>query len=165
MSQTQNLHISCIVRCIRSYKKEINLSASANVSFLKDADFNRWHTFFEDLSGMNESFHKRKMLDMPESHGTVYIDLGEPEVMPERENQGVNMLCQYLGYLEDAYVNSASSRLSNGLILFDYQRAAGLLTAVGEEMGELKDKLPLDMPEVQPSKAGVGSGSRGINPS
>jgi hypothetical protein len=164
MANTQNLHIACIVKCIRAYKKEINLAASSNVSFIKDHDYTRWNSFFEDLKTMNDSFYSRKMLDMPESHGTVSIDLGEPELLPERENQGSNMLCQYLGYLEDAYVNSASSRLSNGLIVFDYNRASEMLNAIDTEMAELQKKLPLDMPEVQPSMAGVGSGSRGLNP-
>ena len=161
----ENLHIACIVKCIRQYKKEMNLAASSNVSFIKDHDYVRWVKYFADLDGMNESFHSRKMLDMPESHGKIKLDLGEAEALPERENQGVNMLCQYLGYLEDAYVNSASARLSNGLISFDYMRAKELLEAVNTEMVELKDKLPLDLPEVQPSVAGVGPGSRGINPS
>lgn len=164
MSKTQNLHIAALCRMIRTYRKEVCYSASSNLALLKEADHKRWLSYLDDVDDTLDKFSAKPFLDLPESHGANEIDLGEAPAAEDRENQGVNMLCQYFIALEDEVVNCQSSRLSNGLVKHDYDRFKQVIAAMKLELADMAAKLPLDLPETIPSRAGVTAGNRGINP-
>ena len=164
MAQTRNMHVASLVRASRVYKKEGCLSASADVPFLMEADYLRQSSYLDDLDSDIDRYQVKPLLDLPESHGFKLIELGEPLGHVDKENQGINLMCSLYDEFESLLVNSASSRLSSGILSPDYKRGKAVLGALRSELEDLKSKLPLDLPETVPSKASAGPGARGIEP-
>ena len=164
MSVTQSLDVAALVRRIRRYRSEVCLSASGNVSFVKQADHNRWMSYLGDLVKMVDYFQAGEALDVPEYHGGQLIELGDSPLEREVENHGVNDFCQLLWLLENELVNCQSSRLANRLLPHDEIRVRAILKKSYDFLAHLQDVLPMDLPETSPSKMGVGAGSKGINP-
>ena len=164
MAVTQSLDVAALVGRIRRYRKEVCLSASGNVSFIKAADHARWVKYLDDLSKMVDYFQQGEALDVPEYHGGHVIELGESVAEREVENHGVNDFCQLLMLLENELIHCQSSRLANRLLEHDEKRIRAIIKKSYNFLEHLKSVLPIDLPETSPSKLGVGAGAKGINP-
>ena len=164
MSQTRNMHIQALVRSERVYKREGCLSSSSDVPFLLSADHERQLSYLDDLESDLDRYASKEPMDLPESHGVKLLDLGEPDPHVDKENQGINLICALYDEFESVLVNSASSRLSSGILAPDHKRAKAVIAEIRAELADLKAKTPLDLPETVPSKPSAGPGSTGIEP-
>jgi len=165
MPLTKNLDVVGLISRSRRFKKEWQLSASANGSYLNTADANRLRSYLDSLLAYIKFFQAEPELDVPEYHGAREFDLGSVGESIPVESESVNDLMKLWDMFEIELASCQSSRRSFRLISHDEKRTIDILDRMRRFLEDyMVQVLPLDLPESSPMAASVPDGRTGINP-
>ena len=159
---TLNSDIANLVRRIDRTIAELQHSQSANVTFLMQADRDRFDRKTRDINIQLDTVQSMGIPDVPESMPDE-IALREPPVEMDITNDDLLSVIMQYYVLRDELTNSQSSRLGGGLIAFDYARSKALMVRI-ETIGSrfTLEVDPVDNPETTPDVAYVARGRRGV---
>jgi hypothetical protein len=160
--QTMNMDIVSVWNRVNRFIREMQDSASANVSLNIEWDVERLKTYSSALRYLVGHIDKQKGLDLPETNPVTY-PLRPAPVLKDIENEFMSDCCRFLSTARDELINSQSSRLSTGLIHFDRDRFIAVIDRLEAYVVDYMEKAtPLDLPESSPRAAVQGPGRVGL---
>lgn len=145
---TNNFNIKAIYSQINIFCVEMQASASAATQTLLSDDKTRVNSWIESLKEYSDKVLKAtKMLDLPNVHPRGKT-LPDPPAKAEVVNKFITELVDMLSEIRDQLVESSSSNISNGLLIFDQTRYDnGLDKLAGYMAGYVETVEPVDEPE------------------
>jgi len=163
MAEIMNLDIDGTLARSRRFKKEWLKSVSANSADIKSFDADRLRSYIASLRAYIKFYQVQPPMDVPEFHGSRFIDVGPLPETPKVENEAVNDMSSLWDVFEIELINSASARSAFSLNEHDERRALALLDRMERLLEDYMVKiLPLDLPESSPMQAAVTDGDLGI---
>lgn len=157
-----NTDIAGLVRRIRRIKYEVNKCQSASLMYTTDADLNRFQSYIDGMVSYFNWMTSQPMQDLPESHPKD-IDLGDGEVLPMPENEGLVDMLSQLDNLEAEMGYCQSARMHSSMMSHDENRFRDIVQKVQDFMSEyLSVVQPLDMPESTPLREMTGAGRKSV---
>ena len=105
MGQTLNMDVRRLCDQVNRYIKEVQKSASANVSMTSEFDLVRYKTYLSALRALIEHLDVQSPLDLPETNPSVYEVEDGPELL-QVENENIKHLCLMLATARDELIMS-----------------------------------------------------------
>jgi hypothetical protein len=162
MAQTLNLDVVGIYDRINRFIREIQKSASANVSMTSEYDLARAKTYLSTLRFLVDHVDSQPQLDLPETNPQAYA-LMEAPVLQDIENENCKHLCLMLATCREELLMSQSSRMSTGFVPFDKTRMLNIVQKCESYISNFVEKAtPIDLPESSPRAPVQGSGLNGL---
>ncbi len=148
MVVTNNFNIKAVYSQINIFCVEMQASASAATQTLLTDDKTRINSWITSLKEYSDKVLKgTKMLDLPNVHPNGKT-LPAPPAKVEVVNKFITELIDMLSEIRDQLVESSSSNIANGLIVFDQIRYDNGLGKLADYMQGYVDTVePIDEPE------------------
>ncbi len=162
MATVLNHDIAGLCRRLNHFIVELQKSVSSGVAFMNEFDQERLQAALGSVRAYRDWVITQPQLDLPKTHPRE-IELGENPASPDVENEAIRDLVYLMELCRDELVNSQSARMPAGFIAFDDKRAMSIMDKCQKFLDDyIKNVLPLDLPESQPSKPLAGAGAQGI---
>ena len=160
-----NHDVLMVVDMLDRFSKEANRSQSTGISGMISHDIIRMRTYTSSLRRLHDWITSQPSpLDLPETHPREF-PLEPPPVIVNVESEAVNMINRLLDASRTELVNSASARLSSGMVIHDSVRLLSIVNKIDAFLTDyVEEQLPLDLPESSPEESMTGHGNRGVNP-
>lgn len=163
--EVKNMDIAGLVERADQIMVELLKSQSADIDAFRGADRARADVYMGNMVDYAEWAASQPELDLPESSPRTFnIDyLSERDGVSEKvENKAIRDLARMMQALIIEMSNSQSARAPSGIIVHDLGRFNALIAKMRAFLTDFVDpQQPTDLPETNPSEAGVTSGRLG----
>lgn len=160
---TSNADILGLDNRVNRFIKEVQDSASGNISLYTEADKIRLKSYLNAIIRFIEWVTDQPILDLPESFPRAY-DFDPVVEVKTVENEMVNDVLNLMRNLQIEIRNSQSATSSNNFINHDVSRWRNVVTKIANYIDVYADSVaPLDLPESSPMNAGVTPGNTGTH--
>lgn len=157
-----NHDIYGLVKRLRRFKFEMIKSVSANLGEASAHDMRRLESYLSAMKEFKAWMTAQPELDLPET-SPMEMSVGEAPVLPEIDNDDLDVIFKLMNLLELELVNSQSARRSTGLVSHDSDRFDALVAKIENFIGTyMATANPLDLPESLPVAPMAGPGRTGV---
>jgi len=135
---------------------------ASNTSEVNEFDVKRLKQYLEAVIAYHDHVISQPQLDLPETSPRFYT-LKEKPVMLVIENESIADCCRLFEICRDELINSQSTRVPAGLIVYDSERLMAIIDKITAFITDYVEKItPLDLPESSPREALTPKGRTGL---